>query len=176
MSFWTREPDSRVKLAASKSRKTLCKMLRSRVSLREQKRKNSGCSIASCHTNPLIRLGTEPAPTGDNTHSSRFRQAETLGTGAGLGVVVVVVMMMVVPSGCERRAGAYQHQKREEDELLHAIKIARSRPVDMTRKMHESSRLRGPRRLTRRLGISSSKYSAFGSPGAGNRGSFPLPE
>lgn len=76
--------------------------------------------------------------TGDSTHSSRFRQAGPIGTGAGLCVAVmsvVVTAVMVVPSGRERRARTYQHQKRGEDELLHAMTIARFCRMDMTTKM-----------------------------------------
>jgi hypothetical protein len=57
------------------------------------------------------------------------------GTGAVLGVMVVVVMaMMMVPSGCEHRACTHQQQNGDDDELLHAMKIARFRPVYMARK------------------------------------------
>jgi hypothetical protein len=64
--------------------------------------------------------------------------------GAGLGVVVVMVVVMVVPSGRERRTGTDQHQKRDKDELLHAMKIARTRTAVMPRKMQESSPPRVP--------------------------------
>ena len=66
-----------------------------------------------------------------------------------LGVVVVMVVAMVVPSGRERRAGAYQHQKREEDELLHAMKIARFCLPDMPPKMQESRPLRANSQIFR---------------------------
>lgn len=118
---------------------------------------------------PLVRpilyvgLGLSRSRTGDNTHGSRLRQAKTLGTGAGSGVVVMVMVVVVVPACGKCRGGAYQHQKRDEDELLHAMKIARSGPVDMPRKMHESSRLRVPGKLPRRLRISNLKCAAFGS-------------
>src|SRR5580658_897586 len=71
----------------------------------------------------------------------------TRGTGAGLGVMVVMVMMMVVPTGRERRACTDQHQKRDKDDLLHAMKIARTRSADMPRKMQESSPPRVPWQL-----------------------------
>ena len=64
-----------------------------------------------------------------------------------LGVVMVMVVAMVVASGCECRAGAYQNQKREEDELLHAMTIARFCPRDMSPKMQESRPLRANQRI-----------------------------
>jgi hypothetical protein len=82
-----------------------------------------------------------------NPRSSRFRRALALGTGAGLGVMVVMVVVMVVPSGRERRACTDQHQKRDKDDLLHAMKIARTRTAVMPRKMQESSPPRVPRKL-----------------------------
>ena len=80
--------------------------------------------------------------TGGITHSSRSLRGQALGTGAGLGVMVVVVVMAVVPSGRERRPRTYQHQKGDEDDLLHTKKIARFCPLDMTPKMQESKPLR----------------------------------
>ena len=86
----------------------------------------------------------EESAEGANPHSSRLQQVFTFGTGAGLGVMVVMVVAMVVPSGRERRTCTDQHQKRDEDELLHAMKIARTRAVDMPRKMQESNPPRVP--------------------------------
>ena len=70
------------------------------------------------------------------------RRAWKDGTGAGLGVVVMVVVTMMVPAGCEHGACTHQQQNGGNDELLHAMKIARFQPVNMPRKTQESSRLR----------------------------------
>jgi hypothetical protein len=56
--------------------------------------------------------------------------------------MVVMVVAMVVPSGRERRACTDQHQKRDKDDLLHAMKIARFCSPDMPPKMQESKPLR----------------------------------
>jgi hypothetical protein len=93
-----------------------------------------GADPAYAHSG--MRTGRNREPEDVNPHSSRFRRALALGTGAGLGVVVVVmVVAMVLPSGRERRTRTDQYQKRDKDELLHAMKIARTRTAFMPRKM-----------------------------------------